>query len=194
MPTITPLASSDVRYWWIFLLRALLFFIAGFLTFRYPIESYLTLGIIFGVTMLLTGIIEFVYVLSNRKTNGWGWRLFAAIVDLILGIILVLNIGLSMAVLPFIVGFWFLFRGITLLSFSGIIRDTGSTAWMIIGSILLIFVALLIMINPVIGALTIITWTGIGFLAAGVFNIVLAFQLKGNSLGENRAVDLDIIN
>ncbi|HTE26921.1 HdeD family acid-resistance protein [Flavitalea sp.] len=179
MPTITPVVGSGVRYWWVFLLRALLFLIAGFLTFRYPIESYLTLSILMGVTMLLTGIIEMVYALSNRKTNGWGLRLFAAIVDLILGIILVMNIGLSMAVLPFFVGLWFLFRGITLLSFSGIARDTASMAWMIAGGILLISVALLIMIQPVIGALTIITWTAIGFFAAGIFNIVLAFQLKG---------------
>ena len=111
MATITPIAGSDVRYWWIFLLRALLFLIAGFLTVRYPIESYLALSIFFGVTMLLTGIIELVYAISHRKEKGWGWRLFAAIVDLILGVILVMNLGLTMAILPFFVGFWFLFRG-----------------------------------------------------------------------------------
>ncbi len=192
MATITPVAGSSVRYWWIFLLRALLFLLAAFLTFRYPVESYLTLSILFGVTMLLTGIIELIYALSNRKTKGWGWRLFAAIVDLILGIILVMNIGLSMAVLPFFVGFWFLFRGITLLSFSGIGSGTGSKVWMIAGGILLLFVALLIMIHPVIGALTIISWTAIGFFAAGIFNIILAFQLKvpDNSLQEKGGATL----
>jgi uncharacterized membrane protein HdeD (DUF308 family) len=192
MATITPIAGSDVRYWWIFLLRALLFLIAGFLTVRYPIESYVALSIFFGVTMLLTGIIELVYAISHRKEKGWGWRLFAAIVDLILwrnprdesrahyGYITILR------------GLWFLFRGITLISFSGIVRDTGNTAWMIVGGILLIIVAALIMIHPAIGALTIITWTAIGFFAAGIFNIILAFQLKGvhGSMNFNKSLIL----
>ncbi|AEV98617.1 hypothetical protein A4D02_21270 [Niastella koreensis] len=176
--TIVPVAGRNVRYWWIFLLRGLLFIIAGVLTFRYPLESYVTLSIFFGVTMLFTGILELTFTLSTRKIKGWGWRLAASLIDLILGIILILDIGISMAVLPFLVSFWFLFRGITMLSFSGIVRNVGSTAWMITGGILLIFFAILIMINPVLGAVTIVTWTGLAFIVAGIFNIILTIQLK----------------
>jgi len=176
--TIFPVVGRNVRYWWIFLLRGLLFVIAGVFTFRYPFESYVTLSIFFGVTMLFTGILELIFTLSTPKINGWGWRLAGSLIDLILGIILILDIGISMAVLPFLVSFWFLFRGITLLSFSGVVRNGGSTAWMIIGGILLIFFAILIMINPVLGALTIVTWTGLAFIVAGIFNIILTIQLK----------------
>src|SRR5882762_1465502 len=109
--TIVPVAGRSVRYWWIFLLRGLLFIIAGVITFRYPLESYVTLSIFFGVMMLFTGILELTFTLSTLKIKGWGWRLAASIIDLILGIILILNIGISMAVLPFFVSFWFLFRG-----------------------------------------------------------------------------------
>jgi len=152
MTTITPVSGSSSRYWWVFLLRGLLFLIVGVLTFRYPLASYLTLSIFFGATMFVTGVIELIYALQHRKTKGWGWRLFAAIVDLILGTILVLNIGISMAVLPFMVSFWFMFRGITMISFSGVVKDTGSTVWLITGGVLLILFALLIMINPALGA------------------------------------------
>lgn len=180
MSTITPVPdSSSVRYWWVFLLRGLLFLVVGFLTFRYPLESYLALSVIFGATMFVTGVIELVYALSSRGIKGWGWRLFAGIVDLVLGIILILNIGISMAVLPFFVGFWFLFRGITLLSFSGVVKSAGTTPWLIAGGILLILFAILILINPAFGAITIVTWTGVAFIAGGIFSIVLAFQLKG---------------
>src|SRR4051812_39915940 len=103
MATITPTSDGSVRYWWIFLLRGILFLIVGFLTFRYPIASYLTLSIFFGATMFVTGVIELIYALQHRKTKGWGWRLFAAIIDFVLGIILIINIGISMAVLPFMV-------------------------------------------------------------------------------------------
>ena len=184
--TIVPVAGRNVRYWWIFLLRGLLFIIAGVITFRYPLESYVTLSIFFGVMMLFTGILELTFTLSTRKIKGWGWRLAASIIDLILGIILILDIRISMAVLPFLVSFWFLFRGITMLSFSGVVRNAGSTAWMITGGILLIFFAILIMINPVLGALTIVTWTGLAFIVAGIFNIILTIQLKKAQHSSNK--------
>ena len=189
MPTITPIADSSVRYWWIFLFRGILFVIVGFLTFRYPLASYLTLSIFFGATMFITGVIELIYALEHRKTKGWGWRLFAAVIDLVLGIILVLNIGISMAVLPFMVSFWFMFRGITMISFSGVVKDSGSTVWLITGGVLLILFALLIMIDPALGVLTIITWTAVGFIIAGTFSAVLAFRLKRthNGLHERRS-------
>ena len=184
--TIVPVAGMNVRFWWIFLLRGLLFIIAGVITFRYPLESYVTLGIFFGVMMLFTGILELTFTLSTRKIKGWGWRLAASIFDLILGIVLILDIGISMAVLPFLVSFWFLFRGITMLSFSGVVRNAVSTAWMITGGILLIFFAILIMINPVLGALTIVTWTGLAFIIAGIFNIILSIQLKKAQHSSNK--------
>ena len=184
--TIVPVAGMNVSYWWIFLLRGLLFIIAGVITFRYPLESYVTLSIFFGVMMLFTGILELTFTLSTRKIKGWGWRLAASIIDLILGIVLILDIGISMAVLPFLVSFWFLFRGITMLSFSGVVRNAVSTVWMITGGILLIFFAILIMINPVLGALTIVTWTGLAFIIAGIFNIILSIQLKKAQHSSNK--------
>jgi uncharacterized membrane protein HdeD (DUF308 family) len=172
------LEKNELRYWWFFLLRGLIFLIAGFFTFRYPLASYITLSVFFGVIMLITGVIELLYAIQHRHTKRWGWRLAISIIDLILGIILVIDIGVSMAVLPFMVGLWFLFRGITMISFLGIVKNAYSKGWLIVGGILLIFSAILILINPVIGAFTIIIWTGIAFVTAGIFNIVLAFALK----------------
>ena len=173
----------EARHWWLFILRGILFLIAGFLTFRYPLESYITLSIFFGVTMFVTGIIELYYVFSNRRTQGWGWRFAAALIDFILGIVLILNINITMAVLPFLVSIWFLFRGIAMMSFTGVLKDTGSIAWLVTGGILLILLAVLILFDPAFGAITIITWTGIAFIVAGIFNIVLAFKLKAGSTG-----------
>ena len=187
MPTITPVPGSNVRYWWVFLVRGIIFLVVGFLTLRYPLESYLTLSILFGATMFITGLMEMVYTLSNRKTRAWGLRLFAAIIDLALGVILIVNIGITIAVLPFVIGFWFLFRGISMLSFSAVVGDTGSMIWLTAGGILLMFLALLILINPDFGVLTLITWTVIAFIAGGIFSIIQAFQLKGARKKSHRA-------
>jgi uncharacterized membrane protein HdeD (DUF308 family) len=178
MAEIIPVPGSSIRYWWVFILRGLLFLIVGFLPIFYPLESYVTLSILFGVTILITGIIELIYALSDRKIKGWGWRLFAAIIDIVLGIILISNIRISLAVLPFFVGFWFFFRGITMLTLSRAIKNNRSTWWLITGGVLLIVFSFLIIINPVFGALTIIIWTAIGCITAGIFSIILAFRLK----------------
>ena len=44
-------ASKTVRHWWLYLLTGILSIIAGIVVFCYPIESYLTLSIMFGVQL-----------------------------------------------------------------------------------------------------------------------------------------------
>ena len=53
-------ASRTVRHWWLYLITGILSIIAGIVVFCNPIESYLTLSIMFGILMLISGIVELV--------------------------------------------------------------------------------------------------------------------------------------
>jgi hypothetical protein len=179
--------KSNIRHWWMFLLRGLLFILLGIYMISAPFRSYVALSFLFGVIILLAGIAELLYAYANRHTGGWGWRLLLGIIDLGLGIILVTNVVVSMSVLSFVVGIWFLFKGFSLLSFAGILHRS---FWIIAGGILTILFALLIIFNPVIGAMTIVLWTAYGFIIAGIFNGLLAFRLKdaNDILGKKNSI------
>jgi uncharacterized membrane protein HdeD (DUF308 family) len=97
------------------------------------------------------------------------------LIDIILGIILMSHISASVTVLRIIVGIWFLFRGISLLGFSGIL---GKSWILALGGVLTILFGLLVLFNPVFGSMTIILWIAFAFILTGIFNILLAFSLR----------------
>ena len=158
-----------------FLLRGLLFILLGVYMFSAPFRSYVALSLLFGIIVLIAGVVELIHAFSNRHTRSWWWHLLVGIIDLVLGIVLVSNITVSMTVLPFVLGVWFLFRGVSLLTLSSAVRQS---FWVIAGGILTILFALLLMFNPAFGAITIVSWTAVAFIIAGIFNGLLAFRLK----------------
>jgi uncharacterized membrane protein HdeD (DUF308 family) len=167
--------KSNTQHWWMFLLRGLLFIILGIYMIGSPLRSYMALSFLFGIIILLAGVTELLYAYTNRHTGGWVWRLLLGIIDLVLGIILVTDISASMSVLPFVLGIWFLFKGFSLLGFAGILQRP---FWVITGGVLMILFAMLVIVNPAIGAMTIVLWTAFAFIIAGIFNSLLAFRLK----------------
>jgi uncharacterized membrane protein HdeD (DUF308 family) len=78
------------------------------------------------------------------------------------------------------VGIWLVIRGAALISYSIDLRKhhADSWGWLLTGGILTLLFALLIIFNPLIGALFIVLWAGIGFIIAGIFNILLAFHFR----------------
>lgn len=163
------------RYWWVFLIRGILFILVGIYMISSPASSYAALGFMFGLIILLAGIAELLHVYRSNSAGNRGWHLFLGIVDVLLGIILMGHIAASVTILRIIVGIWFLLRGFSLLSFS---RFTGKSWVITLGGILTIIFGVLILFNPVFGAMTIVLWTALAFIITGLFNVMLSFTLK----------------
>lgn len=172
--------KSPYKYWFLPLLTGLLFIISGIYIFKTPVESYLTLAMIFAVIFLISGILEISNAISNRHYPNWGWSLAGGIVDMVLGIILVSSPGLTMAILPLYIGFTILFRSIMGIGAAIMLKKVGLSSWsttMLI-SILGVIFSILMIINPVFGGLTIVYYTAMSFFMIGIFQIMLAFGLK----------------
>ncbi|HEY0176732.1 MAG TPA: DUF308 domain-containing protein [Pedobacter sp.] len=178
--------KDHIKYWWAFLLRGLLFMLLGTYMLSAPARSYVALSLFFGVVVLIAGVIELLHVFSNRRADGRWWRIIAGLIDVVLGIILVSHVVVSMSVLPFFLASWFLVRGIALFSFAA---STRHPAWLIAGGALTVLFALLVMFNPVLGAMTIVAWTAVAFIVTGLFNGLLAFRLKDANDYFNRHSD-----
>lgn len=174
-------AKNHINYWWLGLLLGILFLLVGFWTLQTPVASFVTLSLLFGAFMFVSGFMELVFSVSNRKQiENWGWHLTAAIIDFIIGAVLVLYPQITMRILPLTVAFYFLFKGFTAVGLSLDLKRIGAEKWgwlMFLGVISLIF-AVLIFVRPIVGGLTIVISTGIAFIALGIFKIFAAFALK----------------
>ncbi|SKB91819.1 Uncharacterized membrane protein HdeD, DUF308 family [Soonwooa buanensis] len=172
--------TNPYKYWYLPLITGIIFIISGIYIFRTPLASYLTLSMIFAAIFFVTGIMEVVNAFSNRHYPNWGWSLAGGIVDLILGIMLISSPALSATILPLYVGITILFRSIMGIGSSLALKKVGIKSWgtVMIFSILGLLFAILMIVNPVFGGLTIVYYTAISFIMIGVFQIMLAFGLK----------------
>jgi uncharacterized membrane protein HdeD (DUF308 family) len=166
--------DRSMRLWWVFILRGLLFAGVGVYMLASPVSGYLALGFMFGLIILLTGIAELLRAYQDRGSGNRGWHLFIGLIDLLLGIVLLGHLAASMAILRIVIGFYFLFKGITLLTF----RKHGNPAVLIIGGLALALFVGMIWFNAAFGTMTIIIWTALAFLVTGVLNIMLGLRMR----------------
>jgi uncharacterized membrane protein HdeD (DUF308 family) len=170
-------AIKSIRHWWAFLIYGIIFILMGIYLVAAPVSGFAALGFLFGLVILLAGIAELLRVVRDTDSFNRGFHLIAGIIDVILGVVLITHIAASETIMRIIIGIWFLFRGISMLSFSGI----GRRSWfMVFGGVVIIIAAALILFNPLFGAVTIILGTAFAFIITGIMNLALAFRLKSS--------------
>ena len=95
----------------------ILFVIAGAWLAFFPLTGIITLTIFLAAMFAAQGVIEIVMAFRMRPHDGWGWMLFAGIVALAVGIMIMLNlptsaawaIGLLVGINLFMTGWAYLF-------------------------------------------------------------------------------------
>lgn len=169
------------KYWYLLALLGIALILVGIWVFMTPLQSYITLSMLFAFTFLFTGIMELIYAISNRKSlDNWGWSLAGGIVDFLIGVMLIANPQISLLVLPFYVGFAILFRSIMAIGWSIELKKHRVTSWgslLGIGIIGLIF-AFIMLWNPIFAGMTIIFYTAAAFVVIGVFQVYLSLRLR----------------
>ncbi len=180
-PTFFKEIKEAVKYWWLFLLTGVIRVLVGIWVVASPATAYLSLSILFGAGILTIGCFETVFAISARKSlEGWGWTLASGLLDIVIGVYLLAYPAVTMVILPFVLGFWLLFRGFSALGFSFEIKAYGDLnwGWYLVLAIGIIFFAIMILAVPAFGVANIIAWTGLSFILAGLFRIILAIRLK----------------
>lgn len=174
-------ATKSVKHWYVPLIMGLIFLGIGIYTFMVPLESYLALALLFGISFLVSGIMEVSFSIANRKyIENWGWSLVSGILSLVVGVLLMFRPDVSILTLPFYVGFWVFFRSLMAIGISIDLKRFGILDWgnlMLVGMFGLLF-SFFLLWNPLFASVTIVVWTGLALISVGVFGIYFAFRLK----------------
>ncbi|MDR1678388.1 MAG: DUF308 domain-containing protein [Prevotellaceae bacterium] len=180
MKTIEEVRNA-VKFWWLSLILGILFVGLGVAMMFTPGLTYVTLSLLFSVFIFAAGIFEIIFSVSNKDTlSGWGWYLAGGIIDLLFGILLLAIPELSLAIIPFLLAFWFMFRGFAAIGFSIDLNRVGSHnwGWYLVFGILAIICSIVILFHPSVGALASVYIAAFAFVFIGIFRIMLAFELK----------------
>ena len=179
---LTARASRAIRHWWLMLIAGILCIVAGVCVFAFPIESYVTLSILFGVLMLLTGASQLIMAsTSGNYLMMKGYFIVGGVLDVILGIFLCLYPGVSLLVLPIMMGLWLMYHSFIIISFGGdmdTFRISGGGMMIVLG-ILLLLLSIFVLVDPFsVGIVTVLTVAGVGLLMLGMMFCAISVKLK----------------
>ncbi len=172
---------NSIKHWYIPLIIGVLFIIFGIYIFTVPQETYMTLAIMFSISFIVSGLFDSFFAVQNRETlNGWGWYLVSGLLSLVIGLYLLNYLTISMAVLPFFVGFTLLFRSFQLLGFAFELRDLKVLNWgnVAITSVLGIALSFMLLASPLFVGVSLVVLTALTFIFVGVSSILLSLNLK----------------
>jgi len=145
----------------------------GVMCILYPGSTLLSLAWVFGFMFLLGGCME---VVAWENTRGFipmsGLMFLSAVLQIILGAIMLFNPAPLMVALPFIFAFWLMFEGINLAISSFDFKRVGFRRWWIVCcvGVLTACFGVYCLLNPNVSAETIAWVVGIGIILDGVGN------------------------
>lgn len=169
------------RYWWLTLLRGLLWIAFGVIVFLQPLISLLTLALLFGAFALVDGVVATVNAVRGRREHeNWWLLLLAGLTGIGIGIITYANPGITALALLFYIAIWAIGTG--LLEIAAAIRlrkEIHGEFWMILAGILSVAFGAILIARPGPGAVA-VAWLIAGYaIAFGVVHVVLAFRARG---------------
>lgn len=165
--------------WWVALLKGILLIVFGVWLIQSPNENLEKLSLVFGLLILIGGLIEVGFSIKNRnKFNNWGWALTSGIFDLLLGAFLVANPKAILLLITFIISAWLVFRGVLYVRYALIQKKENYKRWRwgLGFGISLILLGALILWQPGILGFSIALWAALGFIAFGILRIIIVFK------------------
>ncbi len=173
--------QSNVKHWWIPVLTGALLIFASLLMIFFPVPTFAGLAVLFGWSLFAYGGFNFVFAVRNRDVfKGWIWYLMFGLIEMALGAYLLFQPGLAAEALVLYLGFLFTFTGISRISFSFVMKDMGikNWWWTLIGGMLLLFLAFMIIMNPIIGMLSAVYLVSFAIFVTGLLAVSFGWELK----------------
>lgn len=157
------------------LLAGILMVILGVYVWFNPIVSLVALSLYIGAALIIVGA---GYVGSSISVES-GWFMFVGLIDIVVGIILVTNIGVTAVTLPIIFAIWCIAVGVAQLVSAYRLGRSGMTwGWSFLLGLLGVLFGYLILLYPAIGAVAITTLMGLYIVLYGILEIVEYFYFK----------------
>ena len=160
------------RVLWI--VAGVLLIVAGCACMLHPGATLSGLSFLLGMAMLFSGVVDImIFATAGSSIYGSGWFLVDGILTVLLSIFLLCNQMFTMMTLPYILGMWLLFSGITKFENSFDLRRFGVRGWGWVTAFGLLMAAagFLSFMDPLAAAVTLSVLAGLFLMIQGVVSI-----------------------
>lgn len=169
------------KYWWAIVLRGSLAVVFALILLIWTKDTLSILVIIFGLFVLIEGLISIFGAIGASKDNHsdwWGAHL-RGLIGIIVGFVMLLWPIETVVVFTYMVALWALLMGVLEIWLSTkIVREFAGRSVVLTLGILSLLIGIIIFILPYGSLMTIIWIIGIFCLITGISNIIFGFQVK----------------
>ncbi len=161
--------------WWLLIIIGVSSLVAGAILVAKPSNSLATLAVVFGIFLLIDGIIELIESFGHSVENR-GLAAVIGILGIIIGIILIRHPTHAVTAIGLLIGIWLVATGAVSLA-RAIATGSWGLLWLLI-AVLKIAVGIVIIADPHIGYATLAVLSGIWLIVNGISAIVLGLGLR----------------
>jgi uncharacterized membrane protein HdeD (DUF308 family) len=168
------------RHWWVPVIRGIAAVVFGVIAFVYPGLTVAMLVLLFGAWVLVDGVFRIFGAIGHRSTDKeWGFDLIIGIMGVIIGLLTFHAPRITALALIIYIAAWALMIGATEIALAIKLRREIKGEWfLILMGLLSIAFAIMLLWNPLPGALALVWLIASYAIVFGVLGIILGFRLR----------------
>jgi uncharacterized membrane protein HdeD (DUF308 family) len=168
------------RHWWVPVLRGVAAIIFGIMAFVYPGLTVAVLVLLFGAWVLVDGIFRVIGAIGHRSSDpDWGWQIVIGILGIIIGFLTFRSPAVTALALVIYIAAWALMIGVSEIVVAIKLRREIKGEWfLILMGVVSILFAIMLLWNPLPGALALVWLIGSYAIVFGVLGIIFGFRLR----------------
>jgi uncharacterized membrane protein HdeD (DUF308 family) len=173
-------ALSEVLadHWWSVGLRGILGILFGLICLLTPGLAVSVFVILFSAYMLVDGAFAIAAgIKAARNGERWGLLMVEGLVDIAAGVVAFIWPAITLVALVWLIAIWAIVSGALMLAAAFTLNRDHGRWWLALGGIASLVFGILLVIEPLIGAVVLTIWIGAYALVFGIFLLILAFQL-----------------
>jgi len=166
------------RNWWMFLIRGVLALIFGVVAILFPATAFVSLVLIFGAFAFVDGVFALIAGITAKSEN-WLWLILEGVIGIFIGVLTLVQPAAMGEAWLILIAVWAIVTGIfEVVTAIRIRKLIEGEFWMILSGVISFAFGVLVLVNPMSGAVAIGFIIGIYAVMFGVTLIALSLRLR----------------
>ena len=176
--------ATLARHWWAIVLRGVIAVLFGVIALAAPVAVLLSLALLFGIYMLIDGVIGLVASVRAVVAHGhWGALLAEAVLNILMGLIALFIPGAAVLAFVLLMAAWALISGGLMLAAAVKLHASHGSWWLGLGGVASLIWGVLLVAAPLMGAVVLTWWLGIYAIVFGIALLACGWRLHGQRPG-----------
>ena len=166
------------RNWWMFLIRGVLAVIFGIVAILFPATAFISLVLIFGAFAFVDGVFALIAGIIAKSEN-WLWLILEGVIGIFIGVVTLVQPSAMGEAWLILIAVWAIVTGIfEVVTAIRIRKLIEGEFWMILSGLISFAFGVLVLVNPMSGAVAIGFIIGIYAVMFGATLIALSLRLR----------------